>query len=106
MTTHYRAGPTDQPWEAEHVGNEIDTTVMRRGFDSRIGHIRDPIEVHYSVIGQRAAEHLTHELNELDRLRRVEALALAWHNAILATNGVYDAEQALRAALQPQEPPQ
>lgn len=95
-------GPPDQAWEPYHDSDGWD--VRRRGWSERVGPLHAPCEWLYPVDHEETAIKLTHELNELDRLRRIEALALAWHNAILATNGVYDAELALRAALQPQEP--
>ena len=96
----YIEGPIEREWEVERVGGIF--WVQRAGWNERNMFTKDQ-EVIFEVDTEEQAEALVARLNELDRLRRIEALALAWHNAILATNGVYDAEQALRAALQPKE---
>lgn len=87
-------GPIDQRWTSE-VDEYDDCFVYRLDIDAR----NVPTERIYWVSNPDDARHLANELNELDRLRRIEALALAWSAAIDGPNGVYDAETALRAAL-------
>ncbi len=88
----------DRPWII--TGMSYDWIVRREGSTPD-----DGTQTYYTP-DELTADAFCDRLNDLDRLRRIEALALAWHHAILATNGVYDAEQALRTALQPQEPTQ
>lgn len=103
----YIEGPTDQAWEVAEDGDD-GWMVQRVHFWQRNREVPvdAPMEAIWVFLNERAAQELATRLNELDRLRRIEALALDWHHAILATNGVYDAEQSLRAALIPQEPTQ
>ena len=66
-------GPEDKPWiimsYPQYNGN-IRCLIWREGYEDRMDGTQESDEIYHHSVIPEWADHITNELNELDRLRR------------------------------------